>query len=429
MQVVVASPPLGDMDRLDTPVCGVPLLVRVIATAQRCGGTGVLVLCPPGLPDLHLHQRLQSSAINSVQTKTLQIAVPFDPNSPAHWSGIAQALEPRFLWLPCDYVAYQAALSQLLTRAAEQTNSNVRFSGGSGGVFERPAVLLKEHLIEGRRTAFEVVDLPDSPGASLGSPITVKLAEAALVCRSGKATDGIYSRFNRRLCRPAVRWLSHTQATPNAVSLAGLAAAALAGYCFAQGEWAMDAAGGALFFISGLFDEIDGMLARLKFQESPFGCWLETMVDYATYVLAFAGMMVGGYRRDGEVYLVLGAALLFGSILAFIVISMQRKLAAPAGAPNEYYQNFLKSLDGDARNPLSVAIRKLHFLTRKGVLIHYVLLFSVLGWLPLFLILAAFGANVTWVVTIYFNRRLYFQGASDRSEPSPALAEHQGVEK
>ena len=184
-----------------------------------------------------------------------------------------------------------------------------------------------------------------------------------------------------------------------------------------------------LFFVSGLIDEIDGMLARLKFQESAFGCWLETMVDYSTYVLAFAGMAIGGYRRDGAAYLFLGAALLLGSILSFIVISKQRKLAAPADAPNEYYQRYLKSLDRDTQNPISAAIRKLHFLTRKGVLIHYTLLFAVLGALPLYLILAAFGANVTWMVTIYFNHRLFLSRPSDHSELVPLRTTYGEVER
>ena len=38
---------------------------------------------------------------------------------------------------------------------------------------------------------------------------------------------------------------------------------------------------------------------------------------------------------------------------------------------------------------------------------HYVFLFAVLGLLPVVLSLGAFGANVAWIVTIYFNFRLF----------------------
>jgi phosphatidylglycerophosphate synthase len=258
------------------------------------------------------------------------------------------------------------------------------------------------------------------------SPAAVPDAEAELVRRSGKVTDGIYSRFNRKLCRPAVRWLSRTRVTPNAVTFGGLAVAVLAGLCFAQGSWLWNVAGAALFFVSGLFDEIDGMLARLKFHESAFGCWLETMVDYATYLLVFAGITVGGYRRGGGGYLALGSALLFGSVLSFIVISVQRKLAAPAARPNEYSQRYLAALERDAGNPISRIVRLLQFLLKKGVLVHYFLLFAVLDLVPVLLFLGAFGANVAWMVTLYFNRRLFrpSQPAHRRlAARRPAIAE------
>jgi phosphatidylglycerophosphate synthase len=176
---------------------------------------------------------------------------------------------------------------------------------------------------------------------------------------------------------------------------------------FLRGTWLGDVAGAVLFFVSGLFDEMDGMLARLKFQESPSGCWLETMVDYATYLVIFAGMAIGGYHRSGAQYLALGAALLGGSLLSFWVISIQRKLAAPADRPNEYSRRYLSTLERDGGNPISGAVRQLQFLTKKGVLVHYLLLFAILGLLPIFLALAALGANIAWMVTIYLNARLF----------------------
>jgi phosphatidylglycerophosphate synthase len=169
-------------------------------------------------------------------------------------------------------------------------------------------------------------------------------------------------------------------------------------------------------------DEIDGMLARIKFQESTFGCWFETMVDYSSYLLIFAGMTAGGYRRGEWMYLPLGASLLLGSLLAFIVISIQRRLAAPPERPNEYSRRYLAALDRDSANPISLAIRHLQFLTKKGVLIHYILLFAVLGALPAVLCLSAVGANVAWMVTIYFNRRLFSSQRRARKERIPNVA-------
>jgi hypothetical protein len=135
------------------------------------------------------------------------------------------------------------------------------------------------------------------------------------------------------------------------------------------------------------------------------------MVDYTTYLLIFIGMTVGGYHRSGSLYLVLGAAIVFGCVLSFIVISKQRTLAAPADKPNEYSQRYLAALERDSGNPVSRIVRQLQFLLKKGVLVHYLLVFALLGLLPVLMFLAAFGANVAWLVTLYFNRRLFLPKA------------------
>ena len=43
--------------------------------------------------------------------------------------------------------------------------------------------------------------------------------------------------------------------------------------------------------------------------------------DYSSYLLIFAGMTIGHYRRGGGVYLIIGAALMFGCVVSFAVIS------------------------------------------------------------------------------------------------------------
>jgi phosphatidylglycerophosphate synthase len=416
MQVVIPLPPVGEIEKLDTPVCGVPLLVRVIAAALRSGGSKFLLLLPRGLPRRWLALRLRSRAIGSACIETLEIGGVFDPHSPKDWHGIAHCLDDRFLWMPYDYIVHRTALTSLLATAASHPGAAVQFA--ETAPFERPAVLLKSDLLEGTPGRLQAAIVDGQPGVFLRPPASLEQVEAELVRRSGKATDGIYSRFNRKLCRPAVRWLSHTAVTPNAVTFAGLAVAVFAALSFARGSWLWNVAGAALFFLSGLCDEIDGMLARLKFQESPFGCWLETMVDYSTYLLIFAGMTVGGYRRGGALYVALGAALLFGCVLSFFTISVQRRLAAPADRPNEYSQNYLAALDRDSRNPISFSVRQLQFLLKKGVLVHYLLLFALLNLLPLILFLGAFGANVAWIVTVYFNRRLFLPHKGSNRRPA-----------
>ncbi len=55
-------------------------------------------------------------------------------------------------------------------------------------------------------------------------------------------------------------------------------------------------------------------------------------------------------------------------------------------------------------------VRHIQVFIKKGPAVHYVVLFTVLGGLPWLLRLAALGANLTWVVTLYFNRRFFRRG-------------------
>ena len=244
-------------------------------------------------------------------------------------------------------------------------------------------------------------------GVAVISPETALEAERFLVARSGKVLDGIHTGFNRYLCRPVVRWLSHTWITPNQVSFGGLFVALLSCWAFAQGTYLWYVLGASLFFIAGLFDEMDGMLARIKFSDSPFGTWLEGFIDDVSYLLLFGGAAVGLYRQHGESELLVGAALLIGTALAIVVTSLMRTCGAPADRPNEYLGNFYKLLEKDSSNWISRAVRQIQAFMKRGVMIHYVLIFTLLHGLRVFFYISAFGSHLTWILALYFNSRFY----------------------
>lgn len=246
-------------------------------------------------------------------------------------------------------------------------------------------------------------------GIPVTSETTVRTAERFLVANSGKPLDGIYSSFNRRLCRPFVRLLSHTRVTPNALTFGGLLVAILGGLLYARGSYVNYVGGALLFFVSGLFDEMDGMLARIKFRESAFGTWLEGLVDNITYLVVFAGITVGLHRQYGSWPLKYGVALIIGCVLSVIVIGVQRKLSTAPDRPHEYAGKMNQLLEADWSNSLSLIVRQIHIFVKKGVLVHYLLIFTVMGGLPLFLWLATVGSNLTWILGLYFTHRFFLR--------------------
>jgi len=281
-----------------------------------------------------------------------------------------------------------------------------------------PVVVVKERLSRNGQLSRYLDDSSlariidrEAPGWPVHSRQTAREAEHAMVRRSGKEWDGIYSKFNRRLCWPVVRWLSKTSVTPNMVTFSGLPIAMWSGYWFAQGHWGAYVIGALLYFATVLVDEIDGMLARNTFRESAFGCWLESFVDYATYVPLFGGMTLGLTRQFGSRWMGLGLLLLFGTAMTCLVAVRHRKLATSPDRPEQYLPRYYRLLQNDSGSITSKFVRHVHLFLKKGVLCHYVLIFSILGALPVFFCMAVFGSNIAWLLGLYTSRLF--------REPSP----------
>ena len=398
MQVVTAIPRSDELQRyggaeeaLLRDVSGIPLLIRVLATGIRAGGDRALIIHTGEIPVRVANPLRTSKALAGLRELEFTRSVQFDPASPKSWQGISGTLDDEFLWLPWNWVTNKHGLTGLkpIEDRPESWDRPCRLSSSAALSLEPPK------------------PLPGLPGEgyAVTSPRSVNAAERWLVAHSGKPLDGIYSRFNRRLCRPLVRALAHTWVSPNMVTLAGLLAAIVSAYCFAQGSYLTSLAGAVLFFLSGLLDEVDGMLARVRFSDSVFGTWFEGSVDNFSYLLLFVGVTVGLYRQRGSQEVLVGELALVGAILSIAVISWQRGRLTHATRPNEYCAKMYQLLEKDRGNWLSRIVRHIEFLLKKGVFIHYVLLFTLLGLLPVLLRLAAFASNVTWIVALCLSYR------------------------
>jgi phosphatidylglycerophosphate synthase len=262
--------------------------------------------------------------------------------------------------------------------------------------------------------------LRDPQGVAVTSEASLIQAERWLVRHSGKRLDGIHSKFNRWLCRPAVRALAHTRVTPNIVTLTGLLFAVASAFYFARGTYLNALVGALFFYLSGLADEADGMLARLKFADSSFGCWFEGFADNASYLLLFFGVTLGLYARGSRQALFLGGLALLGCSISILVIALQRSKTTRPNHPNEYLGQVYRLLERDSDSFISRVTHQIHFVTKKGVLIDYVLLFTLLGWLPLMLWLVLVGSHLTWIMTLYLDHK-FFKPNTHRTTYSEAL--------
>jgi phosphatidylglycerophosphate synthase len=399
MQAVIAIPKVFAIvsqekaaELLLCPIAGVPLVMRTALTAARAGADDLLLICPAGLSLQLVQQIAENSVQHGIRMSVIQLA-EFDPSASLEWAALKPHLHQQFLWVPWNWVTTKRFLAQLPLADIRSVD------------WSKPACTTFHEV--SRDKASTTVFHPE--GVPATSPESAARAERFLVAHSGKVLDGIHTSFNRRLCRPFVRLLSHTSVTPNAVTYGGVFVSLLSAIAFAHGTYWWSVLGALLFYVAGLFDEMDGMLARLKFAESPHGTYLEGFADGLSYLQLFTGITIGMYRHYGRMAIFMGVALLAGAILALITTSLQRKRATTPDRPNEYLGRFYQLLEKDSGNWISRVVRQVQAFQRRGILIHYIVLFTILGLLPLIFVLATLGAHLTWILTLYFNRRFFTQ--------------------
>jgi CDP-L-myo-inositol myo-inositolphosphotransferase len=154
-------------------------------------------------------------------------------------------------------------------------------------------------------------------------------AERRLFASLTKAGDGFVSRhLNRPISKMISRRLMKTSVSPNVVTamalLIGLLSA-LANLCVDATHLWLLAVGGTLFHISSVIDGVDGELARLKFQFSPFGAWFDTISDVIINVSYLFTLGFAVWRVTSEPIWVMMSALSLVLALAS-VLSISRTL-------------------------------------------------------------------------------------------------------
>jgi phosphatidylglycerophosphate synthase len=228
-----------------------------------------------------------------------------------------------------------------------------------------------------------------------------QLAERKLDSWLAKPTDGIFARANRTISIPISRRIIPFPITPNMVSLFTLAVSFVAGVFLALGGYWNMSIGAILSWFSSVLDGCDGEVARLKLQESAFGCWLETVCDNLYYLFIFGGMTIGLVRSSGNrSYLVWGGLLLFGAIMSFLMTGLQRYRMTNK-QPERYLQEWHKKADSRSSNPLLYLGRHTEFIIRRCFLPYVIVIFAFCGDMDWFLVGATVGANIVWIVALY----------------------------
>jgi phosphatidylglycerophosphate synthase len=285
-------------------VGGVPLLKRILLSAERAG-VRTLIICAgdaaPRLQDLMGH-RPPASRIEWVDTESAAASKALGD------TGIS----------PCFFIRASAVLNPLLLtelKAAYHPGAPFMVPAGQGS--DAPVALGSPAVPTGRLGP--LVQVPLSPAAvCLDLANTTSEGAAAVLYRAlGKATDSWLIRRSRRFLFPVMRALVDTRVTPNQLTLAGFFIGLGAIACLWRGDYAWTVVGAMLFVLAYLADLLDGMLARLRLQESRWGGVMDYVLDNLVHVGIFAAIVRAVYlRRPEPSVFIVGTLLMGGAAIA-----------------------------------------------------------------------------------------------------------------
>jgi len=261
------------------------------------------------------------------------------------------------------------------------------------------------------------IPVPEAVWQRVRTPQDCRPAELKLDRWLVKPTDGIFARMNRRVSIPISRQLIKFPITPNMVSIFTLGVGFTSAVYFARGGYWSTLVGAFLCLWASILDGSDGEVARLKLQESDFGCWLETICDYLFYLFLFVGMTIGRWRSSGtRTFLVLGGLLLFGSVASFLATGWARHRLA-ARNPEQLLGIWQTHMESRPSNPFLYFGRHTEFIIRRCFFPYALLFFAFCNMMNLAFILSAVGANLVWPIALYSSR--IFDGTRNSTLASP----------
>ncbi|HZQ90307.1 MAG TPA: CDP-alcohol phosphatidyltransferase family protein [Terriglobales bacterium] len=126
-------------------------------------------------------------------------------------------------------------------------------------------------------------------------------------------------RGSRVLLRGIVHGLALTRISPNLLTFIGLVinigAAVLFGYAKPENQQRMFLYAGLVIIGAGIFDMVDGRVARATGQVTQFGAFFDSVVDRYSDLALFFGLLVYYARANRFFYIVMVAIVMTGSVM------------------------------------------------------------------------------------------------------------------
>jgi len=124
---------------------------------------------------------------------------------------------------------------------------------------------------------------------------------------SGKIGEGAQA-----ILRKIVKLLVLGRIRPNHLTFLGFVMSIVTAYAFSRGRFT---AAGVILIVAGLFDMVDGIVARRTQSETPFGAFFDSVMDRYSDLIMYLGLIIWYGTQDRMTYVVLVGVVMMGSVL------------------------------------------------------------------------------------------------------------------
>ncbi len=393
-----AAAPLDDL-------AGLPLALRAVLTLQKEGVQRVLLVVAPD--DRLTPARVRGDA---------RVRVPVEAVT---WESLRDRVDEPFVLASHDVVADPAIYRELMRTplgpgGAGEPGGPVAIIAVRRGKPIGPMIATRELLgqpevsLEVMRASAEpqhviALDVGDAWCERVDTPEGRRRAFRALFEACRKPMDGVISRnLNRHISIFVSKRIVGLPITPNMLSVFTFLLGVAGAICCAFGTYGMVLLGAFLFQWNSILDGVDGELARVRFQHSKLGQWLDTVSDDVSNLVFYAGLAAGA------------GSLPFGRELQ---IAAGIGIVASCLATAQYYVEMVEVGSGDLyaidwgfdKAPPPGLRGKLLLFSRtvlkKDFAIFFFLVLALFGVLPYALVIVAVGAVSTLVAATGRNLR------------------------
>ncbi len=409
-------------------LAGLPLAERVLRPARRAGYSQILVWLPDSerTATRALIQRLVGSiggiTIVTNEQEWLAQLRELSSTEPVTVVGAGAVVSTALLEFARELPVGTDAIRDVPAGTDHRVSGVLRLTAEAAA---SPSAIVRR-LAERRAAARNlpsgaaVADGQAQLALRIETPDDLIVAEQTIRRASYKNTDAKLARFNRRMSLPISITLIRTPLTANQLSVMLVAVGFYSAWLFSTGHYLAGVLGGFLSLAASVLDGCDGEIARLKYQESALGCWIETCGDYSYYIAIFVGLTIGAVRQTGwEFFYWLGGIALAGTLLSFaLLIYLRTRITA--GQPEKLH-DIARARFKAGSSRWSKIVWRVSFVATRAAMPYGIMALALVNALPLVVVLAAIGANIYWISLMVKLRNLLGL-TTPVSPPSPAAS-------